>query len=140
MAFGFFGLKMAKIVAAVAMLAAAPFAIGFLHDYAVLSGSLVAYAVSTMVCYFMCFRNQVTFDFATIKDRIGDFDNRAGSQPRRSRNHFLRRKRRNISMSEFFLTLYVLVWPVIVAGVLYVLGKAFIQEIRDAKREGRPLI
>lgn len=76
MAFGFFGLKAAKIVAAVAMLAVAPFAIGVLQDYAVLSGSLVAYAVSTLVCYFMCFRNQVTFDFASIKDRIGDFDNR----------------------------------------------------------------
>lgn len=76
MAFGFFGLKTAKIVAAVAMVAAAPFAIGFLHNYAVLSGSLVAYAVSTLVCYFMCFRNNATFDFNTIKDRIGDFDNR----------------------------------------------------------------
>ncbi|MET4004510.1 MULTISPECIES: putative transporter small subunit [Arthrobacter] len=43
-------------------------------------------------------------------------------------------------MSVFFLTLYILIWPVIVAGVLYVLGKAFIQEIRAAKREGRPLI
>lgn len=76
MAFGFFGLKVAKIVAAVAILAAAPFAIGFLHDYAILSGSLVAYSVSTLVCYFMCFRNQANFDFDTIKERIGDFDNR----------------------------------------------------------------
>lgn len=77
MAFGFFGLKVAKIVAVVAMVAAAPFAIGFLHDYEVLSGSLVAYAVSTIVCWLMCFRNTKTFDFSTIKDRIGDFDNRA---------------------------------------------------------------
>ena len=76
MAFGFFGLKTAKIVAAVAMVAAAPFVIGFLHQYAVLSGSLVAYAVSTVVCYLMCFRNTATFDFDTIKERIGDFDNR----------------------------------------------------------------
>ncbi|WP_219817384.1 putative transporter small subunit [Arthrobacter sp. N199823] len=43
-------------------------------------------------------------------------------------------------MSVFFLTLYVLVWPVIVFGVIYVLGKALWQEIREAKREGRPLI
>lgn len=76
MAFGFFGLKTAKIVAGVAMVAAAPFCIGFLHNYDVLSGSLVAYAVSTLVCYFMCFRNNATFDFNTIKERIGDFDNR----------------------------------------------------------------
>ncbi|MDD0858963.1 sodium:solute symporter family protein [Arthrobacter alpinus] len=81
MAFGFFGLKIAKIVAAVAILAAAPFAIGFLHDYAVLSGSLVAYAVSTLVCYFMCFRNKASFDFASIKERIGDFDNREEANP-----------------------------------------------------------
>ncbi|MGA7203917.1 MAG: putative transporter small subunit [Specibacter sp.] len=43
-------------------------------------------------------------------------------------------------MSVLFLTLYVLVWPVVVAGVLWVLGKAFIKEIIDARREGRPLI
>lgn len=43
-------------------------------------------------------------------------------------------------MSVFLLTLYVLVWPIIVAGVLYVLGKAFLREILDARREGRPLI
>ncbi|WP_233912166.1 putative transporter small subunit [Arthrobacter polaris] len=38
------------------------------------------------------------------------------------------------------MTLYILIWPVIVAAVLYVLGRAFWQEFRDAKREGRPLI
>lgn len=43
-------------------------------------------------------------------------------------------------MSVFFLTLYVLMWPVIVAGVLFVLGRAFIKEILEARREGRPLI
>ncbi len=77
MAFGFFGLKTAKIVAGVAIVVAAPFCIGFLHDYTVLSASLVAYAVSTLVCYFMCFRNNVTFDFSVIQKRIGDFDDRA---------------------------------------------------------------
>lgn len=77
MCFGFFGLKVAKIIAVIAILVSAPFAIGFLHDYAVLSGSLVAYSVSTIVCYLMCFRNNVTFDFSIIKKRIGDFDNRA---------------------------------------------------------------
>jgi len=77
MSFGFFGLKAARIIGAVGALAAAPFAIGFLHDYAVLTGSLVAYAVSTGVCYFMCFRNNKTFDFGLIQLRIGDFDNRA---------------------------------------------------------------
>ncbi len=45
MVFGFFGLKPAKIVGALAAVASAPFVIGFLHDYTVLTGSLVAYAV-----------------------------------------------------------------------------------------------
>lgn len=80
MCFGFFGLKAARIIGAVGALAAAPFAIGFLHDYAVLSGSLVAYAVSTLVCYFMCFRNGTSFDFDLIKQRIGDFDQRPGTE------------------------------------------------------------
>ena len=80
MSFGFFGLKAAKIIGGVGALAAAPFAIGFLHDYAVLSGSLVAYAVSTMVCYVMCFRNDKHFDFDLIKQRIGDFEQRADAE------------------------------------------------------------
>lgn len=76
MAFGFFGLKPAKIVGIVAALASAPFVIGFLHDYTVLTGSLAAYAVSTVVCYFMSFRSTEAFDFDVIKERIGDYDTR----------------------------------------------------------------
>lgn len=74
MVFGFFGLKPAKIAGAVAALASAPFVIGFLHDYTVLTGSLVAYAVSTIVCYLMSVRSRQNFDFALIKQRIGDYD------------------------------------------------------------------
>lgn len=77
MTFGFLGLKTAKIVAGVAIVAAAPFSIGFLHEYTVLSASLVAYSVSTLVCYFMSVRNNVGFDFSVIQKRIGDFDDRA---------------------------------------------------------------
>lgn len=76
MAFGFFGLKPARIVAAVGALAAAPFVIGFLHDYTVLTGSLTAYAVSTVICFLMSFRNPNSFDFDVIKNRIGDYDDR----------------------------------------------------------------
>ncbi|MDJ0317567.1 MULTISPECIES: putative transporter small subunit [Arthrobacter] len=43
-------------------------------------------------------------------------------------------------MTVVMLTIYVLAWPVVVAGVLYVLGKAFIQELLAARREGRPLV
>lgn len=74
MCFGFFGLRVARIVGAVAALAVAPFAWGGLHEYAVLSGSLVAYAVSTLVCYFMSVRSKQDFDFDTVKDLVGDFD------------------------------------------------------------------
>ncbi|WP_403021988.1 sodium:solute symporter family protein [Salinibacterium sp. GXW1014] len=74
MAFGFFGKKTGMIVGIVAAVASAPFVIGFLHDYTVLSGSLVAYAVSTIICYFMSFRSSQDFDFDLIKERTGDFD------------------------------------------------------------------
>ena len=74
MTFGFFGLRPARIVGVVAALAVAPFAIGFLHDYAVLSSSLIAYAVSTIVCVLLSFRNQTAFDFDQIAVRTGDFD------------------------------------------------------------------
>lgn len=78
MAFGFFGKRVALVIGAVATLAAAPFTIGFLHTYPVLSGSLVAYAVSTVVCVALTLRNKGTFDFALIKERTGDFDNEPG--------------------------------------------------------------
>ncbi len=75
MAFGFFGKRVALVVGAVSTLAAAPFAIGFLHLYPVLSGSLVAYAVSTIVCVALTIFGPVKrFDFALIKERTGDFD------------------------------------------------------------------
>ena len=74
MAFGFFGARIGKIVGVVSVLITAPFALGVLHDYQVLSASLVAYSVSTIVCYFMSVRSTQNFDFDVIKDRTGDFD------------------------------------------------------------------
>ena len=74
MAFGFFGLRTAKWVAGVSIVVSAPFVIGFLHDYHVLSGSLVAYAVSAVVCCLMSFRSNKDFDFALLKERTGNFD------------------------------------------------------------------
>src|SRR5699024_11974142 len=64
----------AKWVAGVSIVVSAPFVIGFLHDYHVLSGSLVAYAVSAVVCCLMSFRSNKDFDFALLKERTGNFD------------------------------------------------------------------
>jgi len=74
MTFGFFGARPARIVGVIAALAVAPFAIGFLHGYAVLSGSLIAYAVSTVVCTVMSLSNRTGFDFSRIARMTGDFD------------------------------------------------------------------
>ncbi|GAA4674227.1 sodium:solute symporter family protein [Gordonia humi] len=75
MAFGFFGKTVALVIGIVAPIIAAPFAIGFLHQYAVLSASLVAYAVSTLVCVGLTMLNtDKRFDFAVIADRTGRFD------------------------------------------------------------------
>ncbi|MGB3373876.1 MAG: putative transporter small subunit [Microbacterium sp.] len=38
------------------------------------------------------------------------------------------------------LTAYVLVWPVIVAGTLFVIVRAFTKEARKAKAENRSII
>ncbi|WP_239456549.1 putative transporter small subunit [Nocardioides solisilvae] len=43
-------------------------------------------------------------------------------------------------MSTTALTLYVLVWPVVVGVVLLVLSRAFVAEWLEARREGRDLI
>ncbi|WP_107401944.1 sodium:solute symporter family protein [Streptomyces oceani] len=74
MVFGFLGAKPARIVGALAVVLTAPFAIGSLHEYATLSGSLVAYSVSTVVCWAMSVGNNERFDFAVIAERTGDFD------------------------------------------------------------------
>ena len=74
MVFGFFGARPARIVGVAAALLVAPFAIGFLHDYAVLSGSLIAYAVSTVVCTVLSLSNRTGFDFSRIARMTGDFD------------------------------------------------------------------
>ena len=75
MAFGFFGKKVALWIGTLSTLAAAPFSIGFLHQYAVLSGSLVAYSVSTILCVLLTvWSKKEPFDFELIKERTGDFD------------------------------------------------------------------
>lgn len=43
-------------------------------------------------------------------------------------------------MQTLFLTVYVLMWPLIVAGVLFVISRAFTDEWRQARRSGRDLI
>src|SRR5699024_538760 len=46
----------------------------YLRDYSVLTGSLVAYAVSFLVCYLMSYRSKEDFDYDVIKKVTGDFD------------------------------------------------------------------
>ncbi|WP_241249825.1 putative transporter small subunit [Rhodococcus sp. X156] len=43
-------------------------------------------------------------------------------------------------MSTVALTLYMLVWPVLVAGVLFVISRAFLRDYLEARREGRDMI
>ncbi|WBL20331.1 sodium:solute symporter family protein [Citricoccus sp. NR2] len=74
MSFGFFGMRTAIIVGTVAVVAVLPFGFGYLRDYPVLSGSLVAYAVSFLVCYFMSFRSKQDYDFSKIAKVTGNFD------------------------------------------------------------------
>ena len=74
MAFGFFGLRAAIVVGATATVAVLPFGFGFLRDYETLSGSLVAYAVSFLVCWALSVRSSQDFDFSVIKKVTGDFD------------------------------------------------------------------
>ncbi|WP_098484476.1 sodium:solute symporter family protein [Georgenia soli] len=74
MVFGFFGLRVAKIVGTVAAVVTAPFALGVLHGYTTVSASLLAYAVSTIVCYLMSRGSSTRFDFSLIARRTGDFD------------------------------------------------------------------
>src|SRR5690606_8078720 len=66
-------------------------------------------------------------------DRPADRRRAAGRGPRRHR-------RREHPMTTALLTAYVLVWPAIVAGVLLVIVRAFVRELRRARAEGRRII
>ncbi|HIW90607.1 MAG TPA: sodium:solute symporter family protein [Candidatus Corynebacterium avicola] len=74
MAFGFFGRTVAVWVGGIATVALLPFGFDLFRDYTVLSASLVAYAVSFLVCWGMSVRSKMDFDFATISSVTGDFD------------------------------------------------------------------
>lgn len=43
-------------------------------------------------------------------------------------------------MATFWLTVYVLVWPVIVAGVLLQIVRAFFRDWIQSRREGRSIV
>lgn len=43
-------------------------------------------------------------------------------------------------METFLLTAYVLMWPALVAIVLFVITRAFLREWVKARREGRQII
>jgi|GEM_PF-175955 len=45
-----------------------------------------------------------------------------------------------MELSTIALTAYVLVWPVIVAGTLFVIVRAFTKDARKAKAENRSII
>ncbi|MGW9627649.1 putative transporter small subunit [Microbacterium sp. NPDC055521] len=45
-----------------------------------------------------------------------------------------------MELSTIALTGYVLMWPVVVAGVLTVIVRAFAKEAKKAKAEGRSII
>lgn len=38
------------------------------------------------------------------------------------------------------LTAYVLMWPVLVLGILITIARGFIKDVKEARREGRPVI
>lgn len=76
MIFGFFGLRAGVAVALTVMVITLPFAIGFLHLYPVLTASLLAYSVSTILCVALSWFNKVEFDFDQIARHAGQFDTR----------------------------------------------------------------
>lgn len=43
-------------------------------------------------------------------------------------------------MSTTFLSFYLLLWPIIVAGVLAVIARAFLSEMHAARKAGRSMI
>ncbi|MFG6638029.1 hypothetical protein ACGYJ8_19140 [Sulfitobacter sp. 1A12126] len=74
MIFGFLGRTAGVIAGAIAALVVLPFGIGFLHQYPVLTASLLAYAVSMILCVALSWAGRERFDFARISAETGNFD------------------------------------------------------------------
>ncbi|GEN24417.1 sodium:proline symporter [Halomonas cupida] len=75
MAFGFLGRVIGFTAGILALLAMLIFATGFLRDYTVLLASLTAYGTSTLVCIAMSLTSREHFDFNSIRERVGNYDN-----------------------------------------------------------------
>ncbi|UCR90230.1 putative transporter small subunit [Mycetocola spongiae] len=43
-------------------------------------------------------------------------------------------------MTAFWMTCYVLIWPLIVAGTLFYIARAFFAEWRESRRRGERII
>lgn len=74
MTFGFFGRHIGIAAAMVVTLALGIYGIGFLREYTVLTASLTAYGVSTIVCVALSLTSTTRFDFSQIRKHVGDYD------------------------------------------------------------------
>ena len=82
MLFGFFGPRVGIAGGVLGAAVLAPFALGVIADYPALSGSLVAYAVSTLVCAGMTVASRAEpYDFDDIARLTDDFDPEADPEP-----------------------------------------------------------
>ncbi|PVH28654.1 sodium:solute symporter family protein [Pararhodobacter oceanensis] len=74
MIFGFLGRRAGIAAGFIASVGVLPFGIGFLHTYPILTASLLAYAVSMLLCVALSWRASERFDFAQISEKTGSFD------------------------------------------------------------------
>ncbi|WP_313135894.1 sodium:solute symporter family protein [Paracoccus jeotgali] len=74
MIFGFLGVRAGVGAGVVAAAVVMPFGIGFLHQYPVLTASLLAYAISMILCVALSWRSEERFDFRRISRKTGSFD------------------------------------------------------------------
>lgn len=74
MAFGFFGRRAGTAIGIIAALISLPLGMGFLHQYTVLSASLLAYAISAVLCVGISLAGKTDFDFDQIAQKTGNFD------------------------------------------------------------------
>lgn len=76
MAFGFFGARIGITLGAIVAVVTMPFGLGFLHQYPILTASLLAYSISAILCTTLSLLGNEHFDFSRIKAETGAFDDR----------------------------------------------------------------
>src|SRR5690625_1933144 len=148
MVFGFSNLWLAIAAGSITVLVMAPFAFFALRDYTVLLASLTAYGVSAITCLAISLGSNESFNFSVLAQRVTSFhtDEHEASAAKEPKQQLVPNVYSPSSDKHFgvqmktLLTTYILIWPVISAGILVLLLVSLFRDVKTARKTGDSLV